>query len=679
MSGRDQPHPLLSGARAAIGQGAMMGWGDEAEAWLRSKLGEGEYEDLVKRIRKEYGAYSERNPITSAVAEFGGGVVPGLAAMFVPGGQPAGAAQMGTAGATALSRLMNRPIAKSIAAGTATGAVSGAGSADEESRGAGAVTGGVMGGALGAAVPGAMRAAGNAREWLAERLFPSAQKAENRALSKISGALGESGITPAEIARRMTRDKKLGVPSTVANVDPALADLAETVAQRTGRGTRRVESEISKQQAGAKERTYQQAQRGLKPGDYYADEQKMVDDLRRNANSVYEQAYAVGEVNDPRINEVLKNPQFKGFYDKARKIAETEAQAAKLRGEDPSKYALPEIYTLEVDPVTKVMTPVVTKLPDVRTLDYIKRGIDATIDSGFRGQGMSTAEASALRDLRKVFVNAIDENVPEYAAARARYSGDMEVLDALRAGYNDFGKMDHEQIIGAVAKMSQAEKEAFRTGVVRDIYGRLFNSSRNMNAAALLEAPEMKAKLQPLFDSPAQFRLFEAAIERESQLFKQANQMLRGSQTGKRTTMREKFEDAGEGVTQAAARALTGGWMSSLTGTVSRALYKTTMTDEMADKLATMLMSKDPADVATVVRALEKYATDAAPKAAGIARREVGATTGAASMAPVAPMGEEPSSVSLEQSIDATEAEPTPGRSLAAEVEAENRRGEVTP
>jgi len=30
----------LNFARAALGQGLAMGWGDEAEAWLRSKVGD---------------------------------------------------------------------------------------------------------------------------------------------------------------------------------------------------------------------------------------------------------------------------------------------------------------------------------------------------------------------------------------------------------------------------------------------------------------------------------------------------------------------------------------------------------------------------------------------------------------------------------------------------------------
>ena len=680
MATNKPANPLVGGARAAVGQGLMMGWGDEAEAWLRSKLGEGEYQNIVDRIRKEYGQYSEENPVTSTLAEFGGGVAPGLAMMFVPGGQAAGATQMSTAGGSALARLAARPITKSVAAGTTTGAVTGAGSATEGNRGAGALTGGVTGAGLGLAIPTAMRTTGGVKDWLMSRLFPSEKKATEQAAKKMTEAMAESKLTPQQIERKMAQDRKMGVPSTVANVDPALADLAETVAQRTGAGTRKVEKAITQQQSGAKERTYQQVRKGLQPDDFYGEEERLLSDLRTKSAPAYKSAYAVGEVNDPQIMEMLTLPQFKGVWNTARQIAEADAAAAKvnaMRGGqpfNPDEFKLRDVYSIKYDMKTgmPVDVEVTGTVPDVRTLDYMKRALDAQISAGYRSDNAATlASANAMKDLRNALRDRTKEVVPEYGAALQVYKGDKEILDALRAGYNDFNKLDHEEVIKLVSGFSPAEKEAFRTGVVRDLYGKMFNTSRNINAAGLLEAPEMQAKLQPLFDNPAQFRLFQAAVERESQLFKQANQILRGSQTGKRKVMQEKFEDSGEGFTQAAAQALTGGWMSSLTGIASRALYKTTMTEDMADKLAGMLMSRDPKDVAAAVKILEDYAERAAPKAAGITRREVGATTGASISALPAP-----SSGMKQDEIEAEEprAPDAPGMAdIEADIEAEQK------
>jgi len=59
-------NPYVGAARAAVGQGLGMGWGDEAEAWLRSKLaGSQGYESELARINKEYAQYSKENPFVA--------------------------------------------------------------------------------------------------------------------------------------------------------------------------------------------------------------------------------------------------------------------------------------------------------------------------------------------------------------------------------------------------------------------------------------------------------------------------------------------------------------------------------------------------------------------------------------------------------------------------------------
>ena len=607
--------------RAVLGQGLGMGWGDEAEAWLRSKLGDQPYEQALGQIRQEYARYARENPGTAMAAEFAGGMAPAVGMMFVPGGQGAAVTQAQRSTAGALARL--------AALGGATGAVSGAGTAEEGGRVGGAVTGGTLGTIIGGGAPVVLRGAKGAGQWLRERLAPTESVIASRAGEKMTKAMRESNLTPQQIEQMVARDRAMGVPSTVANVDAAMADLAEAVAQRTGKGTRKVEKTLTQQKTGARERTYQQVAKGLQPGDYYADEANLVKELRSRAQTVYDDAYAHGDVDDPRIVEALKNPQFQQFFQKARSIADTEAMAAKLRGEDPSKFALPEIYKPSgkfTESGAEVLE--LTRLPDVRTLDYIKRGIDATIESGFAGKGLSKTEASALRDLRKVFVNAIDENVPAYRDARKAYAGDMEVIDAMRMGMDDFKNLDHEQVIKLVSGMGNAEKEAFRTGVARNIYGQIMGTSQNRNAASnIINNVETTAKLQPLFDDPAHFRLFKAALEREAQLFQQANQILGNSRTQKRKIMAEGLDES-QGVGQAMVQGAFGNFSGALSGLATRFANSATITPQVADKMADMLMAKNPADVAAVVKFLDDYAAGQVPKAVRATAGEAGTVMG---------------------------------------------------
>lgn len=651
--------------RAALGQGLGMGWGDDAEAWLRSKLPGGQpYETELERINREYGEFSQRNPISSTAAEFGGGVLPMVASYLLTpatGGAAAPAAAATTARtASTLAKLAANPYVRGAVTGAITGGVAGAGSAKPDERLSGAATGATVGTVLGGGAPAVIRGGGAGLRWLRDRLAPTEETVTARAAEKVDRALREAGLTPADAAARVTADRAVGVPSTIANADPALVDLAETVAQRSGPSGRRVEETLGRQSRGARERTYAQTRGALQPGDFYAQQDQLVDSLRRQADTMYDKAYAVGSVRDPRITQALEDPQFKAFYDRAREISNREALAAKLRGEDPSKYKLEEIYTVAPDG-----TATLTKVPDVRTLDYIKRGIDATIERGFKGEGMSTAEANSLKQVRREFVNAIDEattdaatGVSPYRAARTAYAGDMEVLDALRAGMNDFRKLDHEEIIKMIGGMSQAEKNAFKTGVVRNIYDTIMTPSGNINAAQrVIGSPEMAAKLQPLFDSPSQYNLFIAAMEREAQLFQQSNRILGGAATGRRTQARQRFEE-GPGVGQVVGDAITGGFGSSLMNFAANIARSATMTDDVADKVASMLMSTEPAEVATAVRVLEDYSAKASRAAQTLSRGETGAIMGAVSASQPAPAGEEGS---LQADISAPREGVSPG------------------
>ena len=640
--------------RAVLGQGLGMGWGDEAEAWLRSKLGDEGYNDALQRIRSEYGTFSKEHPVAQTLGEFTGGMAPGVAAMFVPGGQAAGAQQVSRSTLATLARLG--------AIGAGTGAVAGAGASKEGERIGGAVAGGMLGGVTGVGVPVALKAAGAGARWLRERLAPSESYIQDVAAGKLGRALGEAGISPRQASVGLGVDRVMGVPSMMLNTSPATVDLARAVAQRTGRGSQTLEKELVGQKAGIRERTYQQVRRGLNPGDYYADEQRLVEELRAKAGPAYDLAYSAGAVDDPVVNTVLTHPTFQAAFERGRKIAESQAMAAKLRGEDPSKYALPELYkpTGEIDTLTNTPKMALAAVPDVRTLDYVKRGLDDLIDAGYKGSSsVGKGQASSLRDLRNQFVAAIDRNVPEYRDVRKMYAGDMEVLDAMRAGYNDFGKLDHEQVSKMMADMSQAEKEAFRTGVVRNLYGTIMNPSSSRNSAQnIIGSPEVQAKLAPLFDSPSHFNLFKKALERESQLFTQANRVLGGSQTAKTIQGREALEGQ-SGVGEVVAGAVAGSFWPSLVGTVVRGFNKATMTDAVADKLADMLVARDPHQVAAAVKLLEEHAAQQAPKALKATAAQAGITTGVTgSIFPAPSAGGEMPSIESDTQAPATTGEP---------------------
>lgn len=576
--------------RATFGQGLGMGWGDEAEAWLRSKLGKESYQDALSQVRGDYSQYTRDYPVESGVLEFGGGAIPGAALLMVPGGQGAGAAQ--------LARSTTATVGRMGALGAGSGALTGAGTATEGSRGTGAGTGALIGGTLGAAIPMASGAGSVAVKWLRDRLAPSEAYIAGRAAERVNKSLTESGMVPQDIQRIIATDAATGVPSVVANANPALADLAQAVAQRTGKGTRNVEETLYKQRLGSRERTHQQVVKGLSPGDYYSDLDAIKKDMATKAAPYYQAAYQRGEVADPAVLEFLKLPQFQQGLDEAGKLL-----AAEGREVDMSK-------------------------PTVEVLDQVKRGLDSLIEKETDTiTGKTTSLGRIYTQKKNEFLKALDMAVPEYAQARAVYRGDAELANALRKGKDEFGQMDHEQVIKLVGSMSDAEKQAFRTGVTRDLYSRIMKPSGNFNAAQrLMGAPEMQAKMQPLFENPAQFNLFKAVMEREAQLFQQSNKILGGSSTAKNLYMREGL-DEGDSLGGAVAQGLMGNFKGAVIDTLLTNFRKGTIGEKTADKLSQMLMSKDPHDVAAVVRLLEEQAASQGPRAVKAGAVQAGAVT----------------------------------------------------
>ena len=66
--------------RAAVGQGAMLGFGDEVEAYIRSKLDQDKsYDEIVTEIRGDLDTFRKERPLLAYGSEIAGGAVTGAA------------------------------------------------------------------------------------------------------------------------------------------------------------------------------------------------------------------------------------------------------------------------------------------------------------------------------------------------------------------------------------------------------------------------------------------------------------------------------------------------------------------------------------------------------------------------------------------------------------------------
>src|SRR6478609_7163863 len=142
----------VRGLGRSAASGLTLGFNDEIEAYLRSKLGSEDYDTLLGRIRDQQKDFGGKYPVSSTVAEVAGGAAPILATGGIAA--PAALPEAAAVGARALA--FGGRVARGVGEGAAYGAGYGFGTGEGglENRAKGAAGGAAVGGVLGgAAVP----------------------------------------------------------------------------------------------------------------------------------------------------------------------------------------------------------------------------------------------------------------------------------------------------------------------------------------------------------------------------------------------------------------------------------------------------------------------------------------------------------------------------------------------
>lgn len=238
-------------ARSVLGQGLMMGWGDEAEAYVRSRYTGRPYEEVLAEIRAENKGYEERNPYGAVVGEIGGGMLPTAAALAltpVTGGASIPAAFMGPAGRLMTSAAARVPtVAYGSMVGGTQGAISGAGSAVEGDRVSGAVEGGALGAGIGAALPYGIQKYLAARDRRAlERA--AAQVPDDSAYDPLRQRLVDEGIVTQAVKPPGGSWIPASISRSISEGTGALADARQAL-ERLRRGRDRGYEELSELRA----------------------------------------------------------------------------------------------------------------------------------------------------------------------------------------------------------------------------------------------------------------------------------------------------------------------------------------------------------------------------------------------------------------------------------------------
>ena len=139
------------------------------------------------------------------------------------------------------------------------------------------------------------------------------------------------------------------------------------------------------------------------------------------AAPLYERAFESGPIYDDRIAQFLNDPIAQQGLRNGIELQRLDALARGTRF-DPTDLA--------VTGFNAAGDPIIGQVPNMRTMDAVKRGLDDIIKAEVNPQTRKlTQRGAAVQGVKRALVERLDAYNPDYAAARRIYSGDSEGVD----------------------------------------------------------------------------------------------------------------------------------------------------------------------------------------------------------------------------------------------------------
>lgn len=306
---------------------------------------------------------------------------------------------------------------------------------------------------------------------------------------------------------------------------------------------------------------------------------------------------APGAVWSPRVQQFLDDPITKGGLKRGIEIQRLEALASG-KPFNPTEYA--------ITGMDDAGDPIVGNVPNMRTLDSVKKGLDAIIDEypkDFKGKPVLDERGRAVQQVLKSFRDEIDSINPDYGAARQVYQDAIRPREALDRGFSSTGKnVAARDLNKMIADMNPKELAQFRAGYATNLTDQIANAADRTNPYDLIsKGINRPAKLEALYPEGAdQFQRLRAI---EAEMAKTSNEVLGGSQTQPRAVQDAMFQDGILGdVVDGGIEMMTGGGIPRATkmlGAVAQKIKDRSNIGLMgarkkADALAPVLFGTDP-------------------------------------------------------------------------------------
>lgn len=587
-----------------LGQSAF-GLGDEAEAAVRAaydaatsdnKFG-ASYDKNLTDVRQRVADSAKEHPVAYYGGEIGG-------SLAVPGGLAKLGIQSGIRAAA--NQGLRAAVTQGAKEGAAYGAAYGFGKGEGglQNRAEGAVGGAAMGGAVGGAAPVAINAVRAAVEPVANAVR-SVTHPTHEAARRVREALAADAATGA------STDAILGVQNGTARRDAAALIAQGRAGQEVrnidtgGEGTRALARSAANQSPEAREMLARMTNdrfegqtdrttdfmRGLiqTPGNSATSRDLMRITAQAENNANYGAARAAGDrpIITPEIERLTGSPMMRDAMQRAAKTGQDRAIAEGGGAFNPG---------VEIDPSGLIRwnkgPSGVTTYPNLQYWDYVKRELDdiATSARNSGDYGRSGVAGDMARTLRR----ELDSQVPEYVQARGIAEVHFGARDAIDAGEKlAMGSInaDNNALRSAFRKMGPGERAAFQEGYVSRYITNIQNSPDRRNLVArLANSPGERERLSIVL-GPNKARELEAFLHIEQLMD------LPRTALGNSTTARQLME---LGLAGGAGMIAGGGnpldphaiIVGALTYGAKRG--QTALGSRMAQRIAEMLVSKDP-------------------------------------------------------------------------------------
>lgn len=241
-------------------------------------------------------------------------------------------------------------------------------------------------------------------------------------------------------------------------------------------------------------------------------------------------ANAPGAVWTPRIQQFLDDPITKAGLNHGLEVQRLEALAAGKKF-DPTEFAI--VGTNEAG------EPIVGKVPNMRTLDAIKGGLDDMLEA-YRDKTTGLLrlddKGRAIDAVRREFLKHIDEINPTYGQARAAYAGPASINDAVTLGKSAATRGRAADTLDTFNRQTDPQKQGFRTGYADTLNAGIERGRVGQNAAGKFTAEKYQTELPALSlhqgpQQPGATDEMLKRIGRENDMFATRNRALGGSQT----------------------------------------------------------------------------------------------------------------------------------------------------